>query len=944
MHTYTDDMKHVKHIIIFFSVLIMCSLQSFAQSSEKGTTYKDIEDTMIAADFRTMKSQALDILLSISSTPEDNYKKILDLYDAFGWIHLHLGDLKNGHLAFNVCKVIQEKFFPDDMHLRHRIIFGLVMTTEDLYEKLDLIYENVDDNIANTYYYHINRSILLSFLERYEEAEIDLLQALEMCRTGIEEGRKWAILTQHMISDFLADNHVKAGEYDKAVTERERLQQEIREDGYSNSYYDIISEIEKARIYLFLGNTQKADASTEYATELLGGIDSYDSQLNADLATIKGDIAVEQGDYSSAFSFYDRASMILNLLNQNKTHLEIKQMTCLFKMKREEDAEKMSDEIHEKVMKKKDPELMAEYLYQYGNMIADSRFSGLAAEILSVGLQNIEATTGSYDSRLKVKNALGAVYINTGDYASAVKLYTDVIRDEKQRAHNIFAFLPEGQRELYWKAKEPLMNNIFKLNQEGTVTAARGSVFEISKGNRNLVSSILYDASLLNKGLLLEAFLNMQRMIISSGDRELIEAFNELRELKGTDIQRAEQLEQTIISKVSSYGDFMDFTRIGWQDVRNNLQVDEAAIEFVVSETDDVSYYSAEILRKDYQEPQHVFLFAQKNEDKSLSDMNIYSNAKLYKKIWGKIEKYIKDCKDIYFSPVGEFYRIGIEYLPVNDSVRVNDIYDMHRLSSTKSIATRKNGQEKTSMTSAALYGGLDYNLDSENMEYYAHAIQTGIRGGASVNISNTRSLDQVSWGYLRGTAEEVTNISGILEEIKCRTDLYTAGEGVEESFKMLDNNSPQVIHVATHGFFFEPHNDIAVSTGLVFAGANNYGRTGKATEGIDDGLLTSKEIAGMNLTGVELVVLSACQTGIGDISGEGVFGLQRGFKKACAETLLMSLWEVDDQATNELMTHFYLCLAKGMDKHSALHDAQNHVRTTCGSDPSLWAGFILLD
>ena len=543
-----------------------------------------------------------------------------------------------------------------------------------------------------------------------------------------------------------------------------------------------------------------------------------------------------------------------------------------------------------------------------------------------------------------MKNALGAAYIKAGDYENAVALYRDIIRDEKKRAHDIFAFLPEGQRELYWKMKEPLMNNIFRLNQEGTVTAARGTVFEVSKGKSDLTSSILYDASLLNKGLLLEAFLNMQRTIMSSGDQELIDAFEELRRLKGSDPERAEELEKTLIEKTNSYGDYMDFTRIGWQDVRDNLEENEAAIEFVVSETDEVSYYSAEILRKGYDQPQHVFLFAQKNEDTTLKKMSVYDNDRLYKKTWGKIEKYLEGCSDVYFAPVGEFYRIGMEYLPVNDSVRVNDVYDMHRLSSTKSLAGRKKDTNAMKIASAALYGGLDYNLDSENMEYYAYTIQTGMRGSPSVNLSNTRNIQDMSWGYLRGTAEEVTGISGILEDMKCRTDLYTGGEGVEESFKMLDDKSPQVIHVATHGFFFEPSSDISVSTGLVFAGANNYGKSGNVIEGIDDGLLTSKEIAEMNLTGAELVVLSACQTGVGEISGEGVFGLQRGFKKACAETLLMSLWEVDDNATNELMTRFYSGLASGLDKHDALHKAQDHVMQTCGPDPSLWAGFILLD
>ena len=935
-------MKYGRYIIVLFSILITLPGQAFAQGSSKVTTYGDIEDTMIAADFKSMQNQAINILISTASTPGQDHKRMLDLYDASGWLHLHLGDLKNGKVSFNVCKKIQEQFFPDDMHLRYRILFGLVMTTEDLYDKLDLIYENFQHDNADTYYYHINRSILLSFIEEHEAAETELLLALEKCRSGIEEGRKWAILTYHMISDFLADNHVRLGEYDKAIIEREKLQQRLREDGYSHSYYDITSEIEKSRIYLLLGNMQKASESAELATELLGGMNSYESQLHADLATIKGDIALEQGDHSSAYSSYKLASSVLKLLSQNQIHLDIKRMTCLFKMKREDEADKLADEIHEKVMGGRDPELSAEYLYQYGNMVAESRFNGLAVELLRVGLENLEATAGSYDNMLKVKNALGAVHIKSGDYASAVTLYSDVIRDEKKRAHDIFAFLPEGQRELYWKAKESLMNNIFMLNQEGTVTAARGTVFEVSKVNKNLTSSVLYDASLLNKGLLLEAFLNLQRMIQSSGNQELIEAFNELRELKGADPQRAEQLENNIISKVSSYGDFMDFTRIGWKDVRDNLREGEAAIEFVVSETDDVSYYSAEILRKGYSEPQHVFLFAKKNEDNSLRSMQVYDNDRLYKKVWGKIAGYLEGCSDVYFAPVGEFYSIGLEYLPVNDSVRVNDVYNMHRLSSTKSLAGRDDAAGSSNPASAALYGGLDYNLDSENMEYYAYAVQEGTRGASSVNISNTRSLDGISWGYLRGTAEEVENISGILEEKDCSTDVYTGGEGVEESFKKLSDRSPEIIHIATHGFFFQPSYDISVSTGLVFAGANNNGKN--IVEGIDDGLLTSKEIAEMNLTGAELVVMSACQTGLGEISGEGVFGLQRGFKKACAQTLLMSLWEVDDRATNELMTRFYSNLAAGQDKHSALHNAQNHVKQVCGPDPALWAGFILLD
>ena len=136
--------------------------------------------------------------------------------------------------------------------------------------------------------------------------------------------------------------------------------------------------------------------------------------------------------------------------------------------------------------------------------------------------------------------------------------------------------------------------------------------------------------------------------------------------------------------------------------------------------------------------------------------------------------------------------------------------------------------------------------------------------------------------------------------------------------------------------------------SGLLFSGANNTLRGNyQKIEGVEDGILTAKEIAQMDLRGTDLLVLSACQTGLGEVSGEGVFGLQRGFKKAGVNTILMSLWEVDDQATSLLMTAFYKELAKGRSKADALKAAQRAVRECKDKDfssPYYWAAFILLD
>jgi len=135
-------------------------------------------------------------------------------------------------------------------------------------------------------------------------------------------------------------------------------------------------------------------------------------------------------------------------------------------------------------------------------------------------------------------------------------------------------------------------------------------------------------------------------------------------------------------------------------------------------------------------------------------------------------------------------------------------------------------------------------------------------------------------------------------------------------------------------------------------AGANHILEGDTLPDNVEDGILTAKEIAGVDLHGLDLVVLSACQTGLGDISqGEGVFGLQRGFKKAGANSILMSLWEVDDKATQILMTQFYKNLLSGQSKHQSLLNAQKNLREyrnangeQCYNSPKYWAAFILLD
>jgi CHAT domain-containing protein len=135
------------------------------------------------------------------------------------------------------------------------------------------------------------------------------------------------------------------------------------------------------------------------------------------------------------------------------------------------------------------------------------------------------------------------------------------------------------------------------------------------------------------------------------------------------------------------------------------------------------------------------------------------------------------------------------------------------------------------------------------------------------------------------------------------------------------------------------------IRSGLIMAGAKQAWLTGKHPEGQEDGILTAYEISQMNLSNTELVVLSACETGLGQVSGnEGVYGLQRAFKIAGAKYLIMSLWKVDDQSTRAFMTEFYKQWLQGKQSiPQAFRAAQQSMRAK-NSSPYDWAGFVLIE
>ncbi|MCR5456060.1 MAG: CHAT domain-containing protein, partial [Bacteroidales bacterium] len=230
--------------------------------------------------------------------------------------------------------------------------------------------------------------------------------------------------------------------------------------------------------------------------------------------------------------------------------------------------------------------------------------------------------------------------------------------------------------------------------------------------------------------------------------------------------------------------------------------------------------------------------------------------------------------------------------------------------------------------------GGINYGAAKDTT-----ADTTDIRAA----ITRGKSLSRLPF-----TIHEISQISAMLSNENISNIIYKDSAATEKAFKARSQKKDYVIHISTHGFFNQ-NSDLRssmVETGLFFAGANKYWVNDSIplAFGDDDGILRAAEIAEMNLSGCGLVVLSACETGLGfSNTSEGVYGLQRAFKLAGADLVLMSLWNVDDMATSLLMTEFYKNLLSGSDPHIALNQSSKAVREKFPS-PKYWGAFVLLE
>ena len=598
--------------------------------------------------------------------------------------------------------------------------------------------------------------------------------------------------------------------------------------------------------------------------------------------------------------------------------------------------------------------------------------------------------------------------------------YTNVIL-------NTFADLTSSERDIYWQKVKPWFSNtLLQMAAKSPTSQMISSAYNgtllakglLLKSEQEMVNMLMEsgDETAVSdyKSLQASRTLLLNQFELPKSQRTL-----------NTDSLQAviTRQERRLVRRSKTYGNFTRQLRIEWQHIAAALGPQDVAVEFVRyrSQDDGTGRYAALVVGPRWRHPQFIPLMDD-SQLRAIGAKEVYTTPKLSALVWQPLTDYLKKARRVFFAPAGDLYNIAIESLPLwkgDDDEVMSDRWQLYRLSSTRELVLntpqrRAKGQRPAS---AMVIGGITYDSRAEAMPQLTQSptqttptnTQETLAGKngelADVLLSPTTddAMEEVPFEneghnglkYLPGTKREAEEIVGVLRADSIPTVLCMAETATEQTLKALSGHAPSLLHIATHGFYwteddikataiderlqflssdaFKGDNDKALTrSGLFFAGANRalLGWAG-ARQGGNNGVLTAKEISLLDLRGLDMLVFSACQTGLGQVTGDGVFGLQRGFKKAGARTLLMSLWKVDDTATRLLMGLFYKNLTEGKTKHEALRLAQHELRTMQEvptnrrgrhaissrakrarkkaarrpyEDPYYWAAFILLD
>lgn len=443
--------------------------------------------------------------------------------------------------------------------------------------------------------------------------------------------------------------------------------------------------------------------------------------------------------------------------------------------------------------------------------------------------------------------------------------------------------------------------------------------------------------------------------VISSG-RQKVSAEEQQKQIKALETER-EKLESEISRRSTGFYESSQAVKLAA--VKSAIPADAALVEFAVYRPykwnaglgDESGYgeprYIAYVVKnmgeiewKDLGDAKtidaKIVEFRKALRDPKRTDARQLARA-AYEKLMQPLRSFLSGAKHLLVSPDGELSMIPFEALVDEKGKYLIENYSFAYLTGGRDLLRMQTA--RASKSKSLIVANPTFSESAEEQKVKISADEKTNLEAKRQSITATRNLSDTYFAPLGGTLSEARSIQAIFPDAVS----LTGAQASETALKVV--TAPRILHVATHGFFLENSDDAKTGTqnpllrsGLAFAGANR--RDGAAK---DDGILTALEASGLNLWGTKLVVLSACDTGIGEVkNGEGVYGLRRAFTQAGTETLVMSLWAVSDYTTRELMTNYYKNLKQGSGRGASLRQVQLEMLKRKGREhPFYWAAFI---
>ena len=552
-----------------------------------------------------------------------------------------------------------------------------------------------------------------------------------------------------------------------------------------------------------------------------------------------------------------------------------------------------------------------------------------------------------------------------GHIDEACKQYSLSIEKNKVQIRSRLPFYTVEERESYWNNKSETLRNMtpFAIKSEQWQT-------EFTKD--------CYEGLVLSKSFLLESERSTYDVIKKDGTAEdlhdvaMIAAmqakirgwernYNQYADSILDLTSKAETLEKKLTNRCRSYGDMTSFMSFGYKEIKEKLNDGDVLIDF----TDFVSesrgrIYAAYLVNNKQDNPLLQELFAESKIDSmqvAYPDQYYESpySETMYQLLWMPFKEKVAEGATVYYVPSQLLFQIALESLPMEDGTLLSEHYHFVRLSSARELAsldTKLDIDLASNNRNAVLYGGLLYDLEANEWEVEAKKYDV-----SSLLAIRGDILQGDSIPLLPGSKKEVDAIEQILKSHQLKVESYTGKRGTEESFLSMSGKAPRILHVATHGFFYTPdeaqkidylrgYEDAMSLSGLIMSGGNAAWCGKELPYGVLGGILTASNIARLDLNYNELTVLSACQSGKGKATPEGLYGLQRAFKNAGVKTMIMSLWYVSDVVGTEFMNIFYENLLDRdnyYDKRKAFDKAKSAIREKY-PEPFYWACFVMLD